>query len=122
MAHLSKALGGTASSVMGLAGIGDLGGLGVGHGEDDRVLVGSAGGHLPGAELLAALAVTALGLALLAVYCAYFLPLGRMLFQVVWMIGLFVALTVASPQLDSPLYTAIVVVTQLMNRDDSGVG
>jgi len=53
----------------------------------------------------------ALGLALLAVYCAYFLPLGRMLFQVVWMIGLFVALTVASPQLDSLLYTAIVVVT-----------
>lgn len=53
----------------------------------------------------------ALGLALLAVYCAYFLPLGRMLFQVVWMIGMFVALTVASPQLASPLYTAIVVVT-----------
>ena len=53
----------------------------------------------------------ALGLALLAGYCAYFLPLGRMLFQVVWMIGLFVALTIASPQLDSLLYTAIVVVT-----------
>jgi diguanylate cyclase (GGDEF)-like protein len=55
--------------------------------------------------------VAALALCLLAVYCAYFLPLGRMLFQVCWMIGLFVAVTIASPQLTSPLYTAIVVVT-----------
>jgi diguanylate cyclase len=53
----------------------------------------------------------ALALALLAAYCAYFLPLGRMLFQVAWMIVLFVALTLVSPQLASPLYTAIVVVT-----------
>ncbi len=53
----------------------------------------------------------AMALALLATYCAYFLPLARMVFQLLWMIGLFVALTVVSPQLGSSLYTAIVVVT-----------
>ena len=55
----------------------------------------------------------ALGLCLLAVYCAYFLTLGRMLFQLAVMIALFVALTIRSPQLASPLYTAVVVVTLL---------
>jgi diguanylate cyclase (GGDEF)-like protein len=55
--------------------------------------------------------VAALALTLLAGYCAYFLPLGRMLFQVALMIALFVGLTIASPQLTSMLYTAIVVVT-----------
>lgn len=53
----------------------------------------------------------AMGLCLLVTYCAYFLTLGRLAFQLVWMIGAFVALTITSPQLDSRLYTGIVVVT-----------
>jgi diguanylate cyclase (GGDEF)-like protein len=57
-------------------------------------------------QLAAALALT-----LLTGYCGYFLPLGRMVFQVALMVTLFVAVTILSPQLASPLYAAIVVVT-----------
>jgi diguanylate cyclase (GGDEF)-like protein len=53
----------------------------------------------------------AMALSLLAAYSAYFLPLGRMLFQVAFMIALFVALSLSSAHLDSPLYTGIVVVS-----------
>lgn len=53
----------------------------------------------------------AMGLSLIAAYCAYFLPLGRMLFQVALMVASYVAVSVLSPQLGSPLYTGIVVVT-----------
>ncbi len=47
----------------------------------------------------------------LTAYCAYFIPLGRMMLQVALMIALFLAVTIRSPQLESPLYAAIVVVT-----------
>jgi diguanylate cyclase (GGDEF)-like protein len=53
----------------------------------------------------------ALGLCLIVAYCGYFLPLGRMLFQLVWMIGLFVTVTIQSPHMASGLYTTIVGVT-----------
>jgi diguanylate cyclase (GGDEF)-like protein len=53
----------------------------------------------------------AMALCLLAAYCAYFLPLGEMLLQVALMVVMFVAVSLASPQLDSLLYTGIVVVT-----------
>jgi diguanylate cyclase (GGDEF)-like protein len=50
----------------------------------------------------------ALALCLLVAYCGYFLPLARMLFQLVWMIVLFVTVTINSPHQTSALYTAIV--------------
>ena len=68
------------------------------------------GGAVYGASASAQLAA-AMALCLLTAYCAYFLPLGRMLLQVALMIALFLAVTIRSPQLDSPLYAAIVVVT-----------
>ena len=52
-----------------------------------------------------------MALCLLAAYCAYFLPLGEMILQVALMIVLFLAISIRSPQLASPLYAAIVVVT-----------
>ena len=53
----------------------------------------------------------AMALCLLATYCAYFLPLGEMVLLVALIVVLFVAVSLASPQLDSPLYIVIVVVT-----------
>ena len=67
---------------------------------------GAVYGASPSAQLAAAMA-----LCLLTAYCAYFLPLARMLLQVTLMIALFLAVTIRSPQLDSPLYAGIVVVT-----------
>lgn len=70
------------------------------------ICAGAYYGASASAQLAAAMA-----LCLLAAYCAYFLPLGEMLLQVALMNVMFVAVSVASPQLDSPLYTGIVVVT-----------
>ncbi len=52
----------------------------------------------------------AFGLCLLAVFCAQFLPFVRMVVQVVWMLALFVAVTVLSPLLPSFFYPLTVVV------------
>lgn len=53
----------------------------------------------------------AMGLCIMATYCAYFLPIGHLVFQVIVMAALFVAVTIASPHLGSPVYASIVVIT-----------
>ena len=70
------------------------------------ICAGAVYGASASAQLAAAMA-----LCLLTAYCAYFLPLARMMLQVTLMIALFLAVTIRSPQLDSPLYAGIVVVT-----------
>jgi len=55
--------------------------------------------------------IAAMALSLLVVYSAYFLQLARMLVQLVWMCGLYIAMAYASPQLESQLYAGVVVVT-----------